>query len=258
VSIFDGFALTKKNIFAACLLPEFEKVMQTSETFEMPQAAAEYEDLRAPVFDIKHEQYFYKHAQNLQVDYFQAGQNPTKDHTLLNMQKASEKPVVWSPQGTFLIVIKADKVIFLGGKEMTPIIVLAQNKVAAVKMSPDEKYVLTYSPMGDKAYTVWNFEMVEIIREFDAEVDEDEHSYKWSQDGKYLAKKFRTETIVDDKVTKVEEGLSVYTLPSMQLLQNDEGQKKSITIAGITEWMWVPNKNFIVYVATFPQEDENA
>ena len=27
VSIFDGFALTKKNIFAACLLPEFEKVM---------------------------------------------------------------------------------------------------------------------------------------------------------------------------------------------------------------------------------------
>ena len=36
VSMLDGFALTKKNIFAACLLPDFEKVMQTSETFEMP------------------------------------------------------------------------------------------------------------------------------------------------------------------------------------------------------------------------------
>jgi len=132
VSMLDGFALTKKNIFAACLVPEFEKVMQTSETFEMPKAAAEYEDLRAPVFDIKHEQYFYKHGQHLQVDFFQAGQNPTIDHTLLNMQKASEKPVIWSPQGTFIIVIKADKVIFLGGKEMTPIIVLPINKVAAV------------------------------------------------------------------------------------------------------------------------------
>jgi hypothetical protein len=70
VSIFDGFKLTSKNIFAACLLPEFEKIMQTTETFEMPQAAAEYQDLRAPVFDIKHEQYFYKHGQNLNVDYF--------------------------------------------------------------------------------------------------------------------------------------------------------------------------------------------
>jgi len=123
-------------------------------------------------------------------------------------------------------------------------------------MSPDEKYVMTYAPFGDKAYTVWNFEMVEIIREFDAEADEDEFTYKWSQDGKYIAKKFRTETIVDDKVTKVKEGLSVYTLPSMQLLANDEGQKKSITIAGITEWMWVPNKNFIVYSAFFPQEED--
>jgi len=65
VSIFDGFKLTKKNIFAACLLPEFEKIMQTSEEFQMPTAAAEFEDLRAPVFDIKNEQYFYKHGQNL-------------------------------------------------------------------------------------------------------------------------------------------------------------------------------------------------
>ena len=55
VSIFDGFKPTKANIFAACLLPEYEKIMQTAEVFEMPQAAAEFKDLRAPVFDIKHE-----------------------------------------------------------------------------------------------------------------------------------------------------------------------------------------------------------
>lgn len=157
VSIFDGFKLTKNNIFAACLLPEFEKIMQTSEVFEMPRAAAEFKDLRAPVFDIKREQYFYKHGNNIQVDYFSAAQNPAKDHTLLAMPKASEKPVVWSPQGTYLILIKPDKVIFLGGKEMTPIIVLPKHKVLAVKMSPCEKYVLTYSPMGDTCFTVWNF-----------------------------------------------------------------------------------------------------
>ena len=73
------------------------------------------------------------------------------------MVKASDKPITWSPQGTYLILIKPDKVVFLGGKEMTPIIVLPKNKVLSVKMSPCEKYVLTYSPMGDTCFTVWNF-----------------------------------------------------------------------------------------------------
>jgi len=36
VAIFDGFKLTAKNVFAACLFPEFEKIMQIKETFEMP------------------------------------------------------------------------------------------------------------------------------------------------------------------------------------------------------------------------------
>lgn len=35
--------------------------------------------------------------------------------------------------------------------------------------------------------------MVEIIREFEAEQDEDHETYSWSFDGNYLAKKFKTE-----------------------------------------------------------------
>ena len=42
----------------------------------------------------------------------------------MSLVKASDKPVIWSPMGTYLIVIKPDKVIFLGGKEMIPIITL--------------------------------------------------------------------------------------------------------------------------------------
>ena len=34
-SIFDGFPLAKKNL-ATCLMPDYEKIMQTEETFEMP------------------------------------------------------------------------------------------------------------------------------------------------------------------------------------------------------------------------------
>ncbi len=91
--------------------------------------------------------------------------------------------MTWSPQGTYLIQIKPDKVIFLGGQQMTPIIVLSQNKVDFVSMSPCEKYVLTWSPRGEVGFTVWNFQMVEVIREFDSERDEDHTTYKWSFDG---------------------------------------------------------------------------
>lgn len=64
--------------------------------------------------------------------------------------------------------------------------------------------------------------MVEVIRDFEAEREEDENTYQWSFDGNYIAKKYRTETEVEGK-QKVKEGLSVYTLPSMQLLVNNEG-----------------------------------
>lgn len=171
------------------------------------------------------------------------------------MVKASDKPITWSPQGTYLILIKPDKVVFLGGKEMTPIIVLPKHKVLSVKMSPCEKYVLTYSPMGDTCFTIWNFQMVEVIRDFEAEAEEDENTYQWSFDGQYLAKKFYTETETDGK-TKVKEGISVYTLPSMQLLPNKDGLKKSITTEGVKDWMWAPHKNVIVYTAFYKQIED--
>jgi len=63
--------------------------------------------------------------------------------------------------------------------------------------------------------------MVEVIREFDAERDEEMATYKWSSDGNYLAKKFIKETEKDGK-TKIKEGISVYTLPSGQLLVDSE------------------------------------
>ena len=63
VTIFDGIKMGK-NEFATCLFPEFEKIMQIQDEFKMPEHAASFEDLRAPIFDIKNEQYIYKHGGN--------------------------------------------------------------------------------------------------------------------------------------------------------------------------------------------------
>lgn len=40
----------------------------------------------------------------------------------------------------------------------------------------------------------------------------------------------------------------------MELLTNEEGQKKSITIDGIDDFQWAPHQNFLVYTA-FPGEN---
>ena len=101
--------------------------------------------------------------------------------------------------------------------------------------------------------------MVSIIRELPISGDEDINTYKWSKDGKYLAKKFRTELRKEgtDEV-KIKEGITVHELPSMEILKNAQGQKKSITIPGIREWHWSPKKNILIYSCFFaPEEDED-
>jgi uncharacterized protein with WD repeat len=184
------------------------------------------------VFDVRREQYLYKSGKNVHVNIFDRNKaaNGQKDEQLAVFESTQESRPSWSPKGTYLIMIKAEKIIFLGGENMVPIITIPQSKVVHVSMSPCERYLLTYAPKGDNAFTVWNFQLVEVIREFPAEAGENQDTYKWSFDGNYIAKKFKKEASAD---SKAKEGISVYELPSMQLLLNDEGSKKSITIEGI-------------------------
>ena len=109
---------------------------------------------------------------------------------LIDETLQSDKAVSWSPKGTYLIVIKHDKVEFHGGKNLTPIITLPEPKVDHVSMSPCERYVLTYAPQSKTSYVVWNFQLVEQIRDFEQRMGEDHHTYQWSFDGNFLAKKF--------------------------------------------------------------------
>lgn len=173
-AIFDGFKLTKNNIFAACPLPDFEKVMQTSETFQMPQSAANLQSLRTPVFDVRREQYIYKSGKNVHVNIFDRNQavNGQKDEQLAVFESTTDSKPNWSPKGTYLIMIKAEKILFLGGEKMVPIITIPQAKVTHVSMSPCERFVLTYSPKGDAAFSIWNFQLVELIRDFQSEFAE--------------------------------------------------------------------------------------
>lgn len=155
-------------------------------------------------------------------------------------------------------MIKHDKVEFHGGKALQPIITIPTPKVEHVTMSPDEKYVLTYAPSLKNTYIVWNFQMVEQIRDFDQKIGENSTTFKWSHDGQYIAKKFVTEIKKEgtDEVIKTKEGISVYQLPSMDLIAGADGVKKSITVDGIKDWEWSPSRNCIAYTAYPPEENQ--
>ena len=126
---------------------------------------------------------------------------------------------------------------------MTPIITLPQANVDAVSMSPCEKYVLTYAPKSSSAFSVWDFQMVSVLREFDKKIGETVNTYRWSHDGRYIAKSFRTEK----ESGKVKEGITVYGLPSMDTLEDASGRATSIALNGIHEWDWAPARNLLVY-----------
>ena len=81
----------------------------------------------------------------------------SKDDNVVAHPLQSDKTVSWSPKGTFLIVIRHDKVDFLGGESMQPIITIPEPKVEHVSMSPCERYVLTYAPSSNSPFVIWNF-----------------------------------------------------------------------------------------------------
>jgi uncharacterized protein with WD repeat len=87
-----------------------------------------------------------------------------------------------------LVLIKSDKVDFIGGSNMTPILTIDEPKVEAVSFSPCEKYLLVYQPKNEMPYTVWNFMTHEKLREFEQARGEDANTFQWSFDGQFIAK----------------------------------------------------------------------
>jgi len=56
----------------------------------------------------------------------------------------SDKPYSWSPKGTYLVVIQSEKVDFVGGPNMKPILTIPEQRVESVQFSPCERYLMVY------------------------------------------------------------------------------------------------------------------
>jgi len=179
-----------------------------------------------------------------------------------------------------LILIKSDKVEFVGGSKMTPILTINEPKVESVIFSPCEKYLMVYQPKNDCPYTVWNFMTCEKIRDFEQALGEDAQTYQWSYDGKFIAKITKKYTPIEkseekkaeeqeqiDQAIKGEQEppvfpnettktyVTVYELPSMKMCEDGDENRTSIFVDGLREFKWAPHRNVIIHTS-FP-EGEN-
>lgn len=82
----------------------------------------------------------------------------------------SDCPFQWSPKGTYMILIKSDKVDFIGGSNMQPILTINEPKVETVIFSPCERYLVLYQPKNENPYRIWNFTTNEKIKDFEQSI----------------------------------------------------------------------------------------
>jgi translation initiation factor 3 subunit B len=160
-AIINDYQLDKSHLLSASQITDFEKIMQTSDSVEETASSYSLMDLRDPLLDTKHEHFLYQLGKDVHIKFHDANLTSPAECSLIPHTLQSDKNVQWSPKGTYLIIIKHDKVEFHGGKKMMPIITIPEQKVDFVSMSPCERYLLTYAPMSKNPYVIWNFQLVE-------------------------------------------------------------------------------------------------
>ncbi|KAH7062311.1 eukaryotic translation initiation factor 3 subunit B [Macrophomina phaseolina] len=162
--------------------------------------------------------------------------------------------VEWSPLGTFLMSVHDQGVQLWGGKSWSRQKRFAHPGVKLVNFSPNEKYLVTWSPQplqvdetrpipnlsvdeDGKNYIIWDIATSKPLRSFvtiDLPPSTDENgqpvkkklqwpTFKWSADDKYVARMTQGQSI------------AVYELPRMNMLD-----KTSIKIEGVMDFEWAP------------------
>lgn len=253
--LFNRHKLDKKHTFSACIFPEYEKIMSYGDNDKKSAQSQmdQYLELNHHMLETKKSQYAFQFNKKIMV-----GALHGMNKILWNLDESerekelekpfeSDKPFQWSPKGTYLVLIKTDKVEFIGGANMEPILSIDSPKVETVIFSPDEKYIVLYSPRKDEPYEVYNFQTLEKVREFEQQNGEDANAFKWSHDGKYIARILRKpikkeikegeEPQEDEEPEKFKTYISVYEHqeeePKLIMTKDGDGNLNSIFIDGL-------------------------
>ena len=136
----------------------------------------------------------------------------------------------WSPKGTFMATFHSSGIVIWGGSQMQKVWRLAHENVKQISFSPDELFLITRNDEEEQSANesvefVWN--LVTGIKTI--VLSATEHSWKWSFNGKYLAR-------------LVVNGIEIIDTETFNALEGGP-----IAVQGIVEFAWSPAANVLSY-----------
>lgn len=250
----DNYAFDKKHHFVVNRFSDIDRLANMDETYVEPEEEPYKQrgHLRSWLADpAGRDQLAICRADEVQIGWHNRSSNPEIVHT---RTRWTESYVQWSPLGTYLTTFHLQGIALWGGSAWERIMRYPHPGVRLVDFSPDEKYMVTWSPepiqvpenapQGPQFFApedegnrvaVWEVRTGHLLRTFPIQQEETMTEtgqqvkgfswpfLKWSGDSKYCAK------LTPGKF------ISVYKVPTMGLLD-----QKSIKIDGVVDFEWCP------------------
>ena len=257
-----GFDMTKKNKIMSSTFDEFERLVKIPDEYDEPRFA-DLLDLYSYSMDQANDQFMVRENNQITIkmnkiptkadttsgskEFHDVLISPEKDNSIRTMKDAN-----WSPQGRYLIVLQENIVQLYGGSNFDLVREIIHTGVSYAKVSPCERYIITYSSTADEKegnYNFWKINTGDQLRYFTFDEYTTQESgpevFSFSYDGNYCAK------LIKDHVV-------VYELPDMSMLMDqDLGTRVGIRIDRIKSFHWNPSKSMFSYWRTEEEEKKN-
>jgi len=247
----NGYKLDKSHIFIVTPFVDFDRLMATPEEYAPPPATefTELENLKEWMIDARaRDQFVIRHSEETEI-YWNELQEPELEY---ERKKWTDGYVLWSPLGSYLATFHRQGIAMWGGKSWNKIARYMHPDVKLIDFSPCERYLVTWSSIEPNMrpdvenLVVWDVRSGKKLRGFTHDPRDERNQpqavnwpiFKWNHDGKYLGKSGEGCSIM------------VYQTPDMKLLD-----KKSIKIAGMSDFCWSPTDDLLSIVV--PEADNN-
>jgi translation initiation factor 3 subunit B len=250
----NGYKLDKAHVFRVTRFDDFKRYDSVPDVFTPPEIKPfqAKDDLLWWLLDDRTQRCADQFVVR-QGDMTEVFWNDSKEGKPIPVDNASRSAwtdtyVLWSPLGTYLTTFHRQGVQLWAGEKWTRQGRFQHNGVKLVEYSPNELYIVTFSPQyqenddpkDPKCIVIWDVRTGAKLRSFLGATNASGNviwpAFQWSHDDKYFAR------IGEDLI-------SVYEAPSMNLLD-----KQSIKIPGVKDFSWSPKQNIISYMV--PERDQ--
>ena len=243
-SALNGLQIDKSHKANAVTYLDYDKILSMEDKLTKPKYVSFVDKIKWEENNLT-EMFFLKTLKEISVDKI----HYLKKEKTTNYKIPNEKinSIKWSPQGKYLIVSELSKIKLYNGENETPehdIDVHAKDYC----ISNNEKYLITFIGYSEKNENenekgilkenvfIRDIDHDELIRGIAIGKDENFKNFKWSKDSAFFG-----------RIKK--DILIVYESPKMQMLYDQEIQKRHPIMDNVKDFHWFPNSNIIIAVS---------